>query len=113
MKFKKVVDNLYNYRESVQEVLEFIGYGSNEFFEIELALDYKWYVSSEELYFDYDGELYINTISSYSALGKKLYMNSDSEYTYIMNYNDFDGYELATIMIFDNLKKDESIVEEY
>ena len=110
MDFKKIVDNLSNYRESVQEILEFIGYSGNEFFEIELYLDYKWYVTSEELYFEYDDELYVNIISSSSALGEKLFMKSDSKYTYIMAYNDYD-YNNATIMIFDNLKKDETIVD--
>ena len=107
--FENINKNLNNYQNSLNDILKFIGYNSNDFFEVEIFLNYKWYYTNNDLYF-MDNNLYINTISSYAAKGEKLYMNSDDNYTYIMAYDDNYGYETATIMIFDNNLKDENII---
>jgi hypothetical protein len=116
--FENINKNLNNYQNSLNDILKFIGYNSNDFFEIEIYTDYKWSTQNDNLYFInnktpfIDNDLYINIISSYAAKGEKLYMNSDDKYTYIMTYDDNYGYESATIMIFDNNLKDENIIYE-
>ena len=107
MKIEKLKKAVSSYEETVNEVLEIIGYGSSYFQELTILENAKWEVASDNLtifglYDDEPDEEYSFIISSYSAKGEKQYIGTSEGYTYIMGYDDNYGWENTEIYVLKN-----------
>jgi len=110
----KILEVLEKRDELQKEILELIGYKSNDNSRIEYSED-GWLVQNDELYFTEDDSIYENydefwengdyycyTISSYSSKGEELYMKRLNDITIIMAYPVDSSYYETTIFILDN-----------
>jgi hypothetical protein len=108
---ERIIETLKKRDELQKEILELIGYGSNDDSYIQMSDEY-WYISNDNIMFIdnvldpivalEEGEYYSYTISSYSAKGKKLFMKRLDDITIVMAYQDDDSYYNTKIYILDN-----------
>jgi len=109
MDINKIKNNITKYQETVNEILKFINYGGNEHYEIEILDNVKWNINLDELLIEFDDDIYLYSISSYSAMGEQLYYKKDSTHTYIMAYVESENWDDAQIFILKNKNIDETL----
>ena len=107
----RILEFLDHRKKIYSEISELIGYCDEET-PIENYLKNKWNILGDQLLLKHKGEEYSYTISSLASAGKEFYKGSKNDITYVMAYDENDGWDKTILFMLDDKNKDKHLIGE-